>query len=133
MQRFWIPFTFAVAALLGFLAIVAPVWILGLHRYTSPLFPLIRSGVEGMSLLTLVFLFCAGFLVGCFGIGPPLLLGTATVALLPLAAFAEIIVSSTTHNHWPLEFIIYGLISLCAVAGAFAGRFAKGLVRIPKV
>src|SRR5712691_9719086 len=128
MQRFWILFTLAVAALLGLLAIVAPVWILDLRHYTAPLFPLIRSGVEGMSLLTLVLLFCAGFLVGCFGIGHPLLLGTATVALLPLAAFAEMIVSSTSHNLWPLEFIIYGLISLCAVVGAFAGRFAKGLV-----
>ena len=133
MQRFWILFTFAVAALLGLLAIVAPVWIPDLHRYTAPLFPLIRSGVEGMSLLTLVLLFCAGFLVGCFGMGHPLLLGIATVALLPVAAFAEMIISSTSHNLWPLEFIIYGLISLCAVAGAFAGRFAKGLVRISKV
>src|SRR6266478_5815882 len=108
MQRFWILFTFAVAALLGLLAIVAPVWILDLRRYTAPLFPLIRSGVEELSLLTLVFLFCAGFLVGCFGVGHPLLLGIATVALLPVAAIAEMSVSSITHNLWPLEFLIYG-------------------------
>jgi hypothetical protein len=133
MQRFWLVFTLATASLLGLLAIVAPVWILDLRRYTAPLFPLIRSGVEGMSLLTLVFLFCAGFLVGCFGVGHPLLLGMATVALLPILAIAEMSVSSTTHNLWPLEFIIYGVISLCAVAGAFAGRFAKHLVRTTQV
>src|SRR6266446_9863813 len=69
MHRFWLIFTFAAATLLGLLAIVAPFWILDLRRYSAPLFPLIRSGVEGMSLLTLVFLFCAGFLVGCFGVG----------------------------------------------------------------
>ena len=133
MQRFSIVLTLAAASLLGLLAIIAPVWVLDLRRYTAPLFPLIRSGVEGMSLLTLVFLFCAGFLVGCFGPGHPLLLGIATVALLPILAIAEMSVSSTTHNLWPLEFMIYGLISLCAVAGAFAGRFAIRLVKTPRV
>jgi hypothetical protein len=133
MQRFWLVLTLAIASLLGLLAIVAPVWILDLRRFTAPLFPLVRSGVEGMSLLTLVFLFCAGFLVGCFGVGHPLLLGMATVALLPILAIAEMSVSSTTHNLWPLEFIMYGVISLCAVAGAFAGRFAKRLVRTTQV
>jgi hypothetical protein len=133
MQRFSLFSAFAAASLLGLLAIVAPVWILDMRRYTAPLFPLIRSGVEGMSLLTLVFLFCAGFLVGCFGVGHPLLLGVATVALLPILAIAEMCVSSTTHNLWPLEFIIYGVISLCGVAGAFTGRFAMRLVRTTKV
>jgi len=133
MQRFSLVFTLAAASLLGLLAIVAPVWIHDLRRYTAPLFPLIRSGVEGMSLLTLVFLFCTGFLVGCFGVGHPLLLGIATVALLPILAIAEMCVSPTTHNLWPLEFMIYGLISLCAVAGAFAGRFAMRLVKTTRV
>jgi len=127
MQRLGLIFSFAATSLLGLLAIVVPVWVLDLRRYTAPLFPLIRSGVEGMSLLTLVFLFCAGFLVGCFGVGHPMLIGIATVALLPILAIAEMSISSTTHNLWPLEFIIYGAISLCAVAGAFAGRFAKRL------
>ncbi len=127
MQRLGLIFSFAATSLLGLLAIVVPVWVLDLRRYTAPLFPLIRSGVEGMSLLTLVFLFCAGFLVGCFGVGHPILIGIATVALLPILAIAEMSISSTTHNLWPLEFIIYGAINLCAVAGAFAGRFAKRL------
>jgi len=127
MQRLGLIFSFAATSLLGLLAIVVPVWVLDLRRYTAPLFPLIRSGVEGISLLTLVFLFCAGFLVRCFGVGHPILIGIATVALLPILAIAEMSISSTTHNLWPLEFIIYGAISLCAVAGAFAGRFAKRL------
>jgi hypothetical protein len=127
MHRVWLVFTFAAASLLGLVAVLAPVWVLDLRRYAAPLFPLLRSGVEGMSLLTLVFLFCAGFLVGCFGVGHPFLLGIATVALLPILAIAEMSVSSTTHNLWPLEFIIYGVISLCAVAGAFIGRFARSV------
>src|SRR5947208_16696974 len=124
MHRFWLVFTFAAATLLGLLAIVAPVWILDLRRYSAPLFPLIRSGVEGMSPLTLVFLFCAGFLVGCFGVGHPLLLGIATVALLPILAIAEMSASSPTHNLWPLEFVIYDLNSTSPVACASARLFA---------
>src|SRR5205823_4568628 len=125
MHRFWLVFTFAAATLLGLLAIVAPVWILDLRRYSAPLFPLIRSGVEGMSLLTLVFLFCAGFLVGSFGRGHPFFLGLATVSLLPIFAIAEMMASSTSHNLWPLEFAIYGFVSLSAIGGAFVGRFIR--------
>jgi len=128
MQRYRMALTCAGAALLSLLAIVAPVWIFDLRLYSAPLFPLIRSGVEGMSLWTLGFLFCAGFLVGCFGTSHPFLLGLATVALLPIAAIAGVIVSPTSHNLWPLEFMIYALIGLCAVAEAFAGRFAMRLV-----
>src|SRR5207245_10514306 len=101
MHRFWLVFSFAAATLLGLLAIVAPVWILDLRRYSAPLFPLIRSGVEGMSPLTLVFLFCAGFLVGCLGVGHPLLLGIAAVAMLPILPIAEVSVSSTKYHHCP--------------------------------
>jgi hypothetical protein len=125
MQRLWLPVTVAVAALLGLIAIVAPVWILDLRRYSAPLFPLIRSGVEGMSLLTVVFLFCAGFLVGCFRRGHPFLLGLATLSLLPIFAVAEIMISSASHNLWPIEFAIYGFVSLSAIVGAFLGRFIR--------
>jgi hypothetical protein len=125
MHRFWLVFTFAAASLLGLLAILAPVWILDLRRYPAPLFPLLRTGVEGMSLLTLVFLFCAGFLVSCFGVGHPFLLGIATVALLPILAIAEMCVSPASHNLWPLEFVIYGFVSLSAIVGAFLGRFMQ--------
>src|SRR5207253_2206504 len=50
MQRLGLIFSFAATSLLGLLAIVVPVWVLDLRRYTAPLFPLIRSGVEGISL-----------------------------------------------------------------------------------
>jgi hypothetical protein len=66
-------------------------------------------------------------------VGHPFLLGIATVALLPILAIAEMSVSSATHNLWPLEFIIYGVISLCAFAGAITGRFAMRLVKTTRV
>lgn len=125
--------SFVAASLLGIAAFIAPIPILHPRPYPAPLFPLLRTSVEGMSILTIVFLFCSGFLVGCFGRGHPFFLGIATVALLPIAAIAEMIVSSTSHNLWPLEFAIYGFVSLSSVAGAFLGSFTQRLVRRTKV
>ena len=129
MRHLWLTFSFVGASLLGVAAFIAPIPILHPRPYSAPLFPLLRTGVEGMSILTIVFLFCAGFLVGCFGRGHPFLLGVATIALLPIAAVAEMIVSPTSHNLWPLEFAIYGFVSLSAVVGVFLGRFTQRLVR----
>lgn len=125
MRHIWLVVSFVIASLLGVAAFIAPVPILHLRRYSAPLFPLLRTAVEGMSLLTLVFLFCAGFLVGCFGRAQPFLLGLATVSLLPICAIAEMMVSSTSHNLWPLEFAIYGFVGFSAVGGAFLGRFMQ--------
>jgi hypothetical protein len=41
--------SFVCAALLGIAAVILPVWLLSLRPYSSPLFPLVRTGVEGMS------------------------------------------------------------------------------------
>ena len=113
------------AALLGLAAVIAPVWLLPLKPYPAPLFPVIRTGWEGLSALTLIFLFSSGVLLGWFGRSHPFLLGVATVALLPCAALAEMLVSPTSHRLWPFEFMLYGLISLVAVLGAFVGRLAR--------
>src|SRR2546423_14080263 len=102
MRHLWLTFSFVAASLLGVGAFIAPIPILPPRPYSAPLFPLLRTSVEGMSILTIVFLFCAGFLVGCFGRGHPFLLGIATVVLLPIAAIAEMIVAPTSHNLWPL-------------------------------
>jgi hypothetical protein len=121
--------SFVCAALLGIGAVILPVWILSLRPYTAPLFPLIRTGVEGMSYLTFVFLFVSGLLLGLLARGHPFLLGLATLALLPLLAIAEMFASPTSHNLWPLEFAIYGFISLSAVLGAYIGRYLQKRVR----
>lgn len=115
--------SFIGASLLGLASITLPVWLGDLRRYEAPLFPIVRSGIEGMSLQTLLLLLASGLLLGLLGRGRPALLGFATMALLPLITFAEITASPTSHNLWPLEFVFYGIASLPAVAGAFAGRW----------
>ena len=122
-------FSFVCAALLGIGSVILPVWILSLRPYTTPLFPLIRTGVEGMSYITLILLFVSGLSLGLLGRGHPFLLGVATLVLLPLLAIAEIFASPTSHNLWPLEFAFYGLISLSAVLGAYIGRYVQSKIR----
>jgi integral membrane sensor domain MASE1 len=82
-----------------------------------------------MSYLTFIFLFVSGLLLGLLGRGHPFLLGLATLALLPLLAIAEMVASPTSHNLWPLEFAIYGVISLSAVLGAYIGRNVQKKVK----
>ena len=53
--------------------------------------------------------------------------------MLPIFAIAEIMVSSTSHNLWPLEFAIYGFVSLNAILGAFLGRFMQRRLSHAKV
>jgi hypothetical protein len=49
---------FIAISILGMLSIILPIFILGdLKPYESPLFPLIRTGIEGMSIYSLSFLF----------------------------------------------------------------------------
>lgn len=121
--------SFVCAAVLGLAAVILPVWLLSLPPHTAPLFPLVRTGIEGLSFLTFIFLFGSGLLLGFFGKGQPVLLGIATIGLLPLLAIAEMVVSPTSHNLWPLEFMMYGFISLSAVVGACIGRFVHKKVR----
>ena len=121
--------SFICAALLGIGAVILPVWILSLRPYTAPLFPLVRTGVERMSYLTFILLFVSGLLLGLLGRGHPFLLGLATLALLPLLAIAEMVASPTSHNLWPIEFVIYGFISLSAVLGTYIGRYVQKRIR----
>ena len=109
-------------AFLGLGAVILPVWLLSLRPYAAPLFPLVRTGIEGLSFLTFIFLFVSGLLLGLFGRGHPFLLGIATMGLFPLLAIAEMVVSPTSHNIWPLEFMMYGFLSLSAAVGACIGR-----------
>ena len=117
--------SFASAALLGVGSVILPVWTLSPRLYGAPLFPLIRTGIEGMSYLAFVFLIVSGILLGLLGKGHPFLLGLATMASFPLLAIVEMVASPTSHNLWPIEFATYCFVSLSAVFGAFVGRYLQ--------
>lgn len=107
------------AATLGVVAIV--VGGIGTVPYEAPLFPAIRRGVEGLNAMTLLLLGDFGFALGRFSKTNPLALGLAMVAPLPLAASLEMRADPTSHNLWPIEFALYGILSVVPIGGAVAG------------
>ena len=117
------------APLLGLGSVLLPVWILEKKILDAPLFPLIRTGVDAISTLSLLLLFGSGILLGLLGRANPVLSGLLTMALFPFFALAEVFADPTSHNLWPIEFLLYGLISLVAVLGACIGRFLQQRIK----
>jgi hypothetical protein len=115
------------APVVGLLAFVLPVFILSPKQYESPLFPLLRTGIEGASSLTYILLF-----LGALGLGTalrisPWLLGVFCMAGFPLLAFAEMVYDPSSHNLWPIEFLIYAGTSVVSITGAFVGDAVREL------
>ena len=110
------------AAALGLVSVIAPVFILSRREYAAPLFPWVRSGIEGFSFLSAVLLFSSGVLIGLWTSKRPFIFALCTMAAFPLLAVVEMVADSKSHNLWPLEFLIYAVISLVAVAGAYVGK-----------
>jgi hypothetical protein len=90
------------------------------------LFPAIRTAWENMAPVpTALSLFVLGVALGAAQPRFWWVVGWGTVALLPLAALAEMIVSPKSHNAWPIEFALYGVVGLSAVGGAAVGRLVR--------
>jgi hypothetical protein len=121
--------SFTSIAILGMSAIVLPVLFLNdLKHYDSPLFPLIRTGIEGMSIYSLGFLILSGFIVKLFSDESYWKIGLMSMVLFPIAAICEMIVDLSSHNMFPLEFIFYGFCTIPAVFGAYLSQFIRRIV-----
>ena len=115
----------AVAAL-GVACIVLPV--IDMSRMPAPLFPLLRTGIEKISLVPIALLAGLGLVAGLLTRAPVWAIAIASVAVLPCAAIAEIVKDGTSHNMIPFEIIMYGFLAIPVLALAAVGRFAKRLV-----
>jgi hypothetical protein len=114
-ERKW----FAVGALLGLAAMILPVLVSPpTYWHDAPLFPVIRNAQEDVGWAQIVLLFLVGGILGAVSPSKPLRIGLFAVILLPLAAFAEMAVDSTSHNLWPFEFVIYAFYGAVVAAGA---------------
>jgi hypothetical protein len=112
----------AAAASLGCLGVLGAALLdPGLHHYESPLFPLVRAAIEDFGTRSLVALAGAGFLVGLFRGAPWPVIGLSTMALFPLFSVAEMLVDPTSHNLFPLEWLMYAAATLPAMFGAYVG------------
>ncbi len=125
---FWFYF---LASILGIVSIVLPIFFLpNLKQYDSPLFPLIRTGIEGISIWSFVLLLLSGFGMKLLSKLTSWKIGLATMALFPILAIFEMFVDSSSHNLFPIEFIFYAIYAVPAIIGAsIAQRFQKDIVK----
>ena len=99
----------------GFLAIWLP-WNRAIVAGTTRA----NNAIDGMQVATLLALPLIGIVVGAIAPRTGWLAAFATVAVFPVLAFADMLRDRTSHNLWPMEFLLYGLLSLLAVGPAFA-------------
>ena len=95
------------------------------HPSFSP-WVLAFASIKHSVLLDTLLIFSAGFLWGYFKGWPN---GVAAAfcqtAFLPVLAVLEIVQDSTSHNLWPLEFIMYGFMGGVGAFGAALGLLPR--------
>lgn len=122
---FWFYF---LASILGVLSIVLPIFFLpDLKHYDSPLFPLIRTGIEGISIWSFGLLLLSGFGVKLLSNFSGWKIGLTTMALFPIMAILEMFVDSSSHSMLPIEFIFYAAYTVPAIIGAY---IAQGIQKV---
>jgi hypothetical protein len=88
----------------------------------APLFPLARTAWEKLAFVpTLIALGLTGAVLGFLQPKYWWVVGMATMALMPIAAILEMFKDPTSHNLWPLEFILYGMVNTPSLLASFAG------------
>ena len=115
----------------------APAYLTRQYPMPSPLFPWVRTGVENIGAANLVTLFVVGGALGALFCGRgrpawPFLVGMGTMALFPVFAIAEMFADPTSHNLFPFEFVMYFLVGLIAVAGAYVGYVGRRLASVER-
>jgi hypothetical protein len=118
-----------VGVALGITSLVGPVvYSPPSAPYDSPLLPIVRTAVEQMSPATFLLLFLSGLILGLLRSAP--ICAAATILWLPVVAVAEMLVDATSHNLWPMEFVIYALLSVVRIVGTFVGSRVRPAVGV---
>ena len=114
-----------IAAVLGFISITSLPYIIPGKKvvsYEASLFTFIQTAIENLSILpTTSLLILSGGFVGYLKPENWRLLGFSTIVLFPIASIFEMFLNPTTHNLWPLEFLVYGVLSIPPLIGALLG------------
>jgi hypothetical protein len=92
---------------------------------SAPLFPLLRTAIEKMTWVPIAALGVLGLACGIFTYHKPVVIGAASVAVLPLAAFAEMIADPTSHNMIPFELAMDAAMGLPALLMAVLARWMR--------
>ena len=118
---------FILGSILGFISIVTPPFFIpDIKFYESPVFPIVRTGIEGLSLWAILCLFLSGMFLGFIWPKHVWLWGLATMFLFPIFSVVEMFVDTSSHNLFPIEFLIYGFMTIPGICGAYTGMFIRG-------
>jgi len=114
-----------VAPILGFLSVYIPVALLKREEHLFdgvPFYGITRIIFDNLEFApTIMLLFIAGCLLGYLGERIWWLVGILTMIAFPISAIYEMKISPTSHNLWPFEFALYGVVCIPAIVGAFIG------------
>ena len=115
-----------ISSILGIISLILPTYFLTeLKQYESPLFPIIATAVNGISIWAIILLVISGFSISLFSKIEGWKIGLSTMALFPIMSILEMIVDTSSNNLFPLEFIFYALLAIPSIVGAY---IAKGLI-----
>jgi hypothetical protein len=88
------------------------------HGWPGSFSKLLRDVVERMGMIHLYLLFLSGVVWGLVVERPYSRWGaTSQLGSFPIFAIIQMIGDPTSHNLWPLEFMIYGFLAMVALAG----------------
>jgi hypothetical protein len=130
--------SFILATILGFVSVVLPPYVIpnGI-RVTrgSPvdliIFPIIATASANFALFpTIILMFITGCVLGFIRPHIWWFLGLSTMALFPIADMVEMSVAPTSHNLWPIQFILDAILASPAILGAFMGSRIKNKMRV---
>ncbi|PKL81363.1 MAG: hypothetical protein CVV24_15625, partial [Ignavibacteriae bacterium HGW-Ignavibacteriae-3] len=112
---------------LGFLAFIIPE-LFGKSLYLREIFTLSFIGdvYENIILIpSVALLIVVGIALGFIRPRLWFISGVLTIIAFPIASLFEMIISPTSHNLWPIEFVIYCIFTIPATLGAYVGKTAK--------
>jgi len=117
---------FFLAPILGLLSLILPVLAFSPPREEAPLFPLLATGVKHMSPATLSLLFLSGVLLsGVFPGKASWMASFLVLAAMPMVILSEGMADPSSHNLFPFELVLYGVLTLITLLGAGVGIVAK--------
>ena len=118
-----------IAAFVGIMVVTLPLVLRGnCNRHHSGFFPVVRDSIEYMEFYSVGLLFLLGLLLGLFGRGRFWIIGMCTMLAFPLWSIIDMLAGGD-HNLFPLEWLIYGIMSFVGLFGSALGRGAKVLLQ----
>lgn len=70
-------------------------------------------------------LFILGVVLGLLNPNRWLVLAISTVVIFPVLSVFEMKVSPSSHNLWPIEFLVYVVLGIPSISGAFIGKYIR--------